>query len=119
MFDERYRKRLNQQQNAGLYRAPALVDEKTGTTITVNGEKLLNFASNDYLGLANDPRVKACISRHFERMGCSSSSSRLVTGNHSVIREAELKFADYFGYEDALFFPSGFQANLSILSTLF
>ena len=119
MFDERYRKKLDHQRLTGLFREPLDIEEKNGRFLRVKGRDILNFASNDYLGLAADPEVKKTVARNFEVLGSSSSSSRLVTGNHSVIREAELKFARYFGYEDALFFPSGFQANLAVLSTLF
>ena len=52
-------------------------------------------------------------------MAGSSSSSRLVTGNYSVINEVEQAFAEYFGYEDCVFFSSGYQANLGLLSALF
>ena len=119
MFDERYVKKLEHQRLTGLIRNPLDIQEKSGRLIRVDGRDLVNFASNDYLGLASDKRAKQAVARNFEKFGPSASSSRLVTGNHRVIREAELKFADYFGYEDALFFPSGFQANLALLSTLF
>lgn len=119
MFDQRYRRKLDHQRLTGLFRDPLAVEEKNGRFIRVEGRDILNFASNDYLGLAADPAVRKQVARNFATLGPSSSSSRLVTGNHNVIRNAELKFAQYFGYEDALFFPSGFQANMAVLSTLF
>jgi 8-amino-7-oxononanoate synthase len=119
MFDQRYRKKLDHQRLTGLFRAPLAVEEKNGRFIRVDGRDILNFASNDYLGLAADPAVRKQVARNFATLGPSASSSRLVTGNHNVIRNAELKFARYFGYEDALFFPSGFQANIAVLSTFF
>ncbi len=119
MFDDRYRKKLDHQRLTGLIRNPLTIGEKNGRFVTVNGRRILNFASNDYLGLAADPSVKQRVAEHFADLGPSSSSSRLVTGNHHAIRDAEMAFAGYFGYEDALFFPSGYQANLAVLSTLF
>lgn len=119
MFDQRYRKKLDHQRLTGLFRDTLAVEEKNGRFIRVEGRDILNFASNDYLGLATDPAVRKQVARNFASLGPSASSSRLVTGNHNVIRNAELKFARYFGYEDALFFPSGFQANMAVLSTLF
>ncbi|MGD9822846.1 aminotransferase class I/II-fold pyridoxal phosphate-dependent enzyme, partial [Desulfobacter sp.] len=61
----------------------------------------------------------AQVGKHFKAEGSSASSSRLVAGNYQTICRAEKIFADYFGYDDAIFFSSGFQANLAILSTLF
>ncbi len=119
MFDQRYTKKLDHQRLTGLFREPLDIHEKNGRFIRVDGRDILNFASNDYLGLASDARARQAVVRNFQQFGPSASSSRLVTGNHRVIRDAELKFARYFGYEDALFFPSGFQANLAVLSTLF
>jgi len=85
----------------------------------MEGRTRLNFASNDYLGLGSDPAVRKMVAENFEAMGPSASSSRLVSGNFQMMREAEQTFAAYFGFEDALFFPSGFQANLALISTLF
>jgi 8-amino-7-oxononanoate synthase len=119
MFDQRFRKKLEQQRLTGLIRNPGLIDEKNGRFIRMDGRNILNFASNDYLGLAADSSVKSMVARNFAAYGPSASSSRLVTGNHRIIREAELKYAEYFGYEDALFLPSGFQANIAVISTLF
>jgi 8-amino-7-oxononanoate synthase len=119
MFDQRYRKKLDHQRLTGLFRNPPAIEEKNGRFIRVEGRDILNFASNDYLGLAADPAVRKQVARNFATLGPSASSSRLVTGNHNIIRNAELKFARYFGYEDTLFFPSGFQANMAVLSTLF
>ena len=119
MFDKKYIKKLEHQRLTGLIREPLPIEEKNGRCITVRGREILNFASNDYLGLASDSLVRKTVARNFASLGPSASSSRLVAGNHDVIRSAELKFAGYFGYEDALFFSSGFQANLAVLSTLF
>ncbi len=80
---------------------------------------MLNFASNDYLGLGVSDALKHKVARNFSKLHPSASSSRLVTGNYSGIVGAEKAYARYFGYEDALFFPSGYQANIGVLSTLF
>lgn len=80
---------------------------------------MLNFSSNDYLGLGVSEKLRQKVSRNFRKYGTSSSASRLVSGNYAVISRAEEEYARYFGYEAALFFPSGYQANLGILSALF
>lgn len=119
MFDEKFRKRLKAQKDAGLYRNPPEIENRNGRFLTCGGIKMLNFASNDYLGFGSSETVGEMVAECFRKYGASSSSSRLVTGNFSAIRQAEKAYADYFGYEDAIFFPSGFQANLALLSTLF
>lgn len=119
MFEKRLRQKLSLQKEKGLYRNPPVVDEGDGRTVTVGGRTLINFASNDYLGLGRCEALRKQAAEAFLRYGTSSSSSRLVSGNAAVIREAEKAYAAYFGYEDAIFFPSGYQANLAILSTLF
>ena len=119
MFDQRIRDRLTLQQKTGLYRNPPTIERREGKYVDLTGKRYISFASNDYLGIADSPEVKAILTRNVERFGTSSSSSRLVTGNYRIIQEAEAAYADYFGYEAALFFPSGFQANLGLLSTLF
>jgi 8-amino-7-oxononanoate synthase len=80
---------------------------------------VLNFSSNDYLGLGASEKLRQRAARNFQRYGTSSSSSRLVSGNYALISCAEEEYARYFGYEAALFFPSGYQANIGILSALF
>ena len=119
MFDARLRQKLAVQKKQGLYRNPPEVSDSDGRTLKVGGRTLINFASNDYMGLGHDMALRKRAADAFLRYGTSSSSSRLVSGNGSVIREAERAYAAYFGYEEALFFPSGYQANMAILSTLF
>lgn len=119
MFDQRIRDRLTLQQKTGLYRNPPTIEHREGKVVCSEGKPYLSFASNDYLGIADSPLLKNILRRSVDRYGTSSSSSRLVTGNYRIIQEAEAAYADYFGYETALFYPSGFQANLGLLSTIF
>ncbi len=118
MFAERFKNRLMLQQQTGLHREPPEVKIRDGKYLSIEGRKVLNFASNDYLGLGVSEELRQRAARNFRKYGTSSSSSRLVSGNYSIINEAEKEYASYFGYGDAIFFPSGYQANLGILSTL-
>jgi 8-amino-7-oxononanoate synthase len=117
MFAERFKNRLMLQQQTGLYREPPEVKIRDGKYLNIKGMKVLNFASNDYLGLGVSEELRQRAARNFGKYGTSSSSSRLVSGNYSIINDAEKEYASYFGYGDAIFFPSGYQANLGILST--
>ncbi len=119
MLDSKYVKRLKAQQSAGLYRNPPEIDRRDGRFLWLDGKKMLNFASNDYLGFGSSCEIRKHVAENFMKYGSSSSSSRLVTGNYTAIRDAEKAYAAYFGYEDAIFFPSGYQANLGTISTLF
>lgn len=119
MFNERFKRRIGGQKQAGLYRDPPVIDRREGRFIVIGQKKLLNFSSNDYLGLSSSKRFSRILSENFRKFGTSSGSSRLVSGNCRLIQEAEQAYARAFGYEDALFFPSGFQANIGVISTLF
>ena len=119
MFEKRYNDRLLIQRQTGLYRHPPEIRKREGKYIYLSHRKVLNFSSNDYLGLGASPHVAERVAENFRKFGASSSSSRLVSGNYSMIHEAEAAYADYFGYESALFFPSGYQANVGLISTLF
>jgi 8-amino-7-oxononanoate synthase len=119
MIMDRYRHKLDLQRKSGLFRDPPVIDRREGKFVFSNGSRLINFASNDYLGLGASDLLRRKVARNFERYGPSSSSSRLVSGNYALIKQAEAAYAEHFGYEDALFYPSGYQANLGVLSTLF
>ena len=119
MLKRRILKRLDYQKKIGLYRNPVKVERRNGKYIYVNGKKLCNFASNDYIGLSSSKKLQEKIALNFSKYSYSSSSSRLVSGNYDAINEAEKAFAEYFGFESCLFFSSGYQANIGILSTLF
>jgi 8-amino-7-oxononanoate synthase len=119
MIMDRFRHKLELQRHSGLFRNPPVIDRREGKYVFSNGARLLSFASNDYLGLGASDVLRRKVARNFERYGASSSSSRLVAGNYALIKQAEAAYAQHFGYEDALFYPSGYQANLGVLSTLF
>jgi len=86
--------------------------------VRVDGENLLSFCSNDYLGLANDERVIAALQNGAERYGAGSGASHLVTG-HSVAHHAlEEELAAFVGAERALLFSTGYMANLGVATAL-
>jgi len=82
------------------------------------GAELLNFSSNDYLGLANDPRIRAAALEAIEAYGVGAGASPLVTGHSRAHQEAEEAFARFVGLPRSLLFGSGYAANLGILATL-
>lgn len=118
-FTKRLKTQLKLHRQAGLYRQPPEILGREGASLLLAEGRVLNFASNDYLGLGASEVLRKQVARNFCKYGSSSSSSRLVSGHYALIAEAERAYARYFGYEEALFFPSGYQANLALLSTLF
>lgn len=89
-----------------------------GGKLTIDGGEVLNFSSNDYLDLANDPRLKDAAKAAIERYGCGATASRLMAGDLILHEELETRLAGLVRQQAALVFPSGFQANLGAIATL-
>lgn len=103
---------------ANWYRQPRTVIPLGKAEVVVNGKTLVNFASNNYLGLANDPRLKASAIAAIETYGTGSGSSRLVVGTYELHQQLEAKIAEWKGTESALVFSSGYLANLGAIASL-
>lgn len=88
----------------------------SGPSLPLGDEEVVSFASNDYLGLSNHPLVVAAAHAALDRWGAGSGASRLVTGSRPVHVELEEALAAYRHTERAILFPTGFAANLSVLS---
>jgi 8-amino-7-oxononanoate synthase len=101
-----------------LRRTRRLLDSPQGARIVVDGRAALNFSSNDYLGLANHPRLRAAAHAAIDAFGTGAGASPLVTGQLRVHHDAEERFARFTGLPRALLFGSGYAANLGILATL-
>jgi 8-amino-7-oxononanoate synthase len=89
-----------------------------GDRITIDGQTLVNFGSNDYLGLAADPRIAAAVKDAINKYGWGSGASPLVTGRSDLHAELERKLAEFEGSEAALLFPSGYAANVGTITAL-
>lgn len=89
-----------------------------GVHVRVEGRDLLNFASNDYLGLAGDPRLTDAVRQTLEETGWGAGASPLVSGFGTWHRRLEERLAQFKGTEAAIVFPSGFAANLGTISAL-
>lgn len=101
-----------------LYRQRRTVDSPVGRELVVDGRRLLNFCSNDYLGLAADPRVSAAFKAGIDRWGVGSGASHLVSGHTAAHAELEAALAEFTGRPRALLFGSGYAANVGTLSAL-
>ena len=101
-----------------LRRQRRVLDSPQGARVRVGGRSLVNFSSNDYLGLANHSRLRAAAHAGIDEFGVGAGASPLVSGHLRVHHEAEARFAAFAGLPRALLFGSGYAANLGILAAL-
>src|SRR5206468_3910902 len=89
-----------------------------GARLVLGGRVVVNFSSNDYLGLAADPRLAAAAARAARRYGAGAGASPLVSGLLPPLRALERDLVAWEGAESALVFSSGYAANLAVVSSL-
>ncbi len=100
------------------YRRRAVVDGPQGTAIVIDGTRYLSFCSNDYLGLANHPRMIAALKEGADQYGAGSGASHLVTGHQRPHHELEEALAEFTQRPRALLFSTGYMANLGVVAAL-
>ncbi len=110
--------RLEERRVFHLLRRLQSVKPVSGVEIEVDGRKMLNFCSNDYLGLAWHPLLHQRAVEYMQKYGAGSTASRLVCGNYECFEQVEKKVADLTGRDGSLIFNSGFQANVSMIPAL-
>jgi 8-amino-7-oxononanoate synthase len=101
-----------------LRRSRRVLDSPQGPRVRVGSRLLLNFSNNDYLGLADHPRLREAAHAAIDRYGVGAGASPLVSGHLRSHAEAEERFAAFVGQPRALLFASGYAANLGILAAL-
>lgn len=109
---------LTQRRQQSLYRRRLTLESAQGPVVTVGGESLLAFCSNDYLGLANHPDVIAACKSGLEKFGAGAGASHLISGHLAPHEALENALARFTGRERALLFTSGYQANIGIVNAL-
>jgi 8-amino-7-oxononanoate synthase len=114
-FISEIQKRLEEIRHQGLYRELRRVDSPQSPHLQIAGEDLLNFSSNDYLGLANHPRLKEAAIRAVEKFGAGSGASRLICGSLAPHHELEEALAAFKKTEAALSFSSGYAAAIGAI----
>ncbi len=110
--------RVEEYKNSGLYPYFTEIEKVEGNYVWVKGKKILMVGSNNYLGLFDDPRIKASAIAAVEEYGTSTCGSRFLNGTYSLHVELEKKLADFMGKEEALTFSTGMQTNLGAVSAL-
>jgi 8-amino-7-oxononanoate synthase len=109
---------LADREHDGLLRLLTVVEHRDGVRYIVNGRACINFCSNDYLGLADDPVTSRGARETLETWGCGAGASRLISGNLDIIHELEHTLAEWKQTEAALVFASGYMANVGVLTSL-
>lgn len=104
------------QQN--LYNTIRTIDSPQGAWLVVDGKRVLNFCSNNYLGLANDPRLKQAARDAIEKFGVGPAAVRSIAGTLSLHNELEKRLADFKGVEATISFQSGFNSNGAVIPAL-
>ncbi len=109
---------LERLREQNLYRSLRPLEGAQQAHVVFEGQKVINFCSNNYLGLANDPRLLQAAHRALDKEGLGSGASRLICGNMASHQELENRLATFKQAEKVLVFSSGYMANVGIISAL-
>ena len=109
---------LEERRNLSLYRNRTIIDGPQSVQLHVAGRNLINFCSNDYLGLANHPDVIAALKHGADVYGVGAGASHLVNGHSRAHHALEEELADFVQRPRALLFSTGYMANLGVVSAL-
>ena len=118
IIETRLSKELAAIESAGLTRRRRMLESSCGRLVTVDGKKLLNFASNDYLGLANNPEISQALAVGAKQWGAGSGASHLVSGHLAPHEALEKEIAAFTGFPRALTCSTGYLANLAVTPSL-
>jgi glycine C-acetyltransferase len=111
--------RLDEMRDTGVFKPERLLSTPQGTHVRdEQGREILNLCANNYLGLADDPRVVAAAHAALDRWGYGMASVRFICGTQQVHRELEDRLSAFLGTEDTILFPSCFDANGGIFEAL-
>ncbi len=109
---------LAEREAAGLLRRRRLLESAQGAHIRADGQEVLSFCSNDYLGLAQHPALIKAVKSAVDQAGVGAGASHLITGHHALHHELEEALARFVGLPRALLFTTGYMANLGVVTAL-
>ena len=115
---QRFRAELDEIEGAGLTKHERVIESPQRAAITVGGRTVLNFCANNYLGLADDPRLLRAAQEGLERWGFGLSSVRFICGTQTIHKELEAAITRFLGTEDTILYTSCFDANGGLFETL-
>ncbi|MBP7006806.1 MAG: glycine C-acetyltransferase [Candidatus Pacebacteria bacterium] len=111
-------KELENLKGAGKFKVERELQGAQGGEVEINGKKVLMFASNNYLGLANHPEIVASASDALKEYGFGLSSVRFISGTETIHKELEKKLAEFLGVEDTILYSTNFMSNLGFFASL-
>ena len=118
-FQEHLERELKGIREAGFYKEERIIDTPQGAEVKVaNGAELINLCANNYLGLAQDPRVNAAAHEGLDRWGYGMASVRFICGTQTVHKDLEAQLSAWLKMEDTILYPSCFDANGGLFETL-
>ncbi|MEX1203478.1 MAG: glycine C-acetyltransferase [Ferruginibacter sp.] len=118
-FTELIKAELEEIQAAGLFKTERIITSEQGPEIIVNGRSVLNFCSNNYLGLSSHPKVVEAAKKYIDYRGFGLSSVRFICGTQDIHKELEKKLSDFLGTEDTILYAAAFDANGGLFEPLF
>ena len=117
-MDAMLQAQLDQRQQQFLYRHRTHVASGCNSVLQVEGKALVNFCSNDYLGLASHPEIAAALKAGVDQYGTGSGASHLISGHSSAHQQLEEQLAEFTGRPRALLFSTGYMANMGVINAL-
>ncbi len=117
-FQEHLQQELKDIKEAGLYKSERLIEGPQQAAIQVKGQEVLNFCANNYLGLANNPRLIQAAKDMMDRRGYGMSSVRFICGTQDVHKELEEAISKFFKTEDTILYAACFDANGGVFEPL-
>ena len=110
--------KINDINESGLYKHERIIESSQSANITVNGLKVINFCSNNYLGLANHPEIIKSAKQALEKWGFGLSSVRFICGTQIIHKELENTISKFLSKEDTILYTSCFDANGGLFETI-
>lgn len=117
-FQQHLQKEISGIKSDGLYKNERVIESAQGAEIEVDGRKVLNFCANNYLGLANNPKLIEAAKQAFDTRGYGMASVRFICGTQDTHKALEAKIAQFFGTEDTILYAACFDANGGVFEPL-
>lgn len=109
---------LQQLKEQGLYKSERIISSPQNATVQVEASPFINLCANNYLGLANNPQLKAAAQRSIDRWGFGMASVRFICGTQQIHKELERRISEFLHTEDTILYSSCFDANTGLFETI-
>src|SRR3989344_1745252 len=115
---ESIEKELEALKTAGKFKVERELEGAQGPEVEINGRKVLMFASNNYLGLANHPEIVKAAEEALKEYGFGLSSVRFISGTETIHKKLEKKLSEFLGTEDAILYSTNYMSNLGFFASI-